>query len=352
MKRTLFILTVLICCVVLAQPSFAQASKESLEKLGAAVADLDGSFNMEVPSGSDRREGVRPSRQLSVVTYLDYSIQPNTVLHISLKGDEMHLEDPGKTLRVSAKGTIVYPYVGEVEVINMTEAEVAEKLEKLLEKDYVRAPEVSVTIIASPGYWMLGDVNAPGRYNMIMDRETTLNEAIAIAGGFREASGITLFRNDWTSIRVVRTELGVRNEYMFKLNDIPQTFTVKPDDIILCRYGEMMDLGNYYIFGEVKNPGKYPIVSDDFSGRKLFKYTSTLDKYITILGASNVVDAVLVADDLTDNAARNWVYLVRKENGRIKRRRIPIGHIYYKGNLKTNLKLKDGDVITVSESWF
>ena len=352
-KKTCMFLGVIICFLVaVSVPAQAQRSQaDRAADSWYAEAELAAWDNAGQPPETTRTTAPQP-KVLSIATYPDYPIQPHTVLHIVLKGDEPHLADPGLQLKVSTRGTIRYPYIGEVNVMDMTIDEVAKKIEGLLEKDYVRAPEVSVTVIASPGYWMLGEIRSPGRYDMTMDREITLTEAISLAGGYAENYGISLFRNDWTSIRVTRTAGGERRLYEFKLQGIPEEFTVKPDDIIICNYGKMMDLGNYYIFGEIMNPGKYPIVGDDFSGRKLFRFSASLNRYIEILGASNVVDAVFNAQGLTFNAARNWVYLVRVENGKRKRWRIPMGHIYYKGDLSTNIRLKDGDVITVSESWF
>lgn len=304
-------------------------------------------------------EGAPRPRVIGEVTYRSHSIQPNTVLHITLKGDEPRYEDPGLTLKVSTIGTIRYPYIGEIEVLDMDEDELAIKIERLLERDYVRAPRVEVKILEKMVYWLLGDVEKPGLFDMPMDREITLREAIALAGGFKEdTQGITLFRDEWTSVKVTRAEMGMRKLYEFTLETVPEDFTVKPDDIILCKYGQIKELGSFYIFGEVRNPGKYPIVDDQFSGKKIFNrwggWSDATTRYPVILGASNVVDAVMGAEGLTDNAARNWVYLVRqKENGRTRRYRIPMGRIFYKGEVdRYNMKLKDGDVITVSESWF
>jgi len=351
MKKILS-LVLIVCFVSVSLPVYGQASRRTLENVGAEYADLADAVTWE--GGGDQAEPApRPRYQrLSVVTYPDYPIQPHTVLHIILKGDEAQYEDPGLTLKVSTKGTIKFPYIGEVEVADMTEDQVARKIEKLLQKDYVRSPEVTVAIASNPGYWLLGAIQLPGRYDMVMDRETTLKEAIDLAGGFRERQDISLFRWGWSEIRVTRTEGGERRLYLFKLNTIPEDFVVKPDDIVICRYGEMKELGEYYIFGEITNPGKYPIVGDEFSGKKLFRFSSNLNRYIEILGASNVVDAVFNAQELNFNAARNWVWLVRKENGKRKRYKIPMGEIYYKGNISKNMRLKDGDIITVSESWF
>ena len=348
MKKIFLTLTAIIYFVTCAYFSHAQASKKTLERIGAEWAE---EADRVAWSGPPQQEPATP-KVLGLATYYDTPIQPNTRLHIRLRGDEPELDRPGVSVEVSTNGTIKYPYIGEVEVVNMTEEQVAKKIEMLLQKDFVISPEVYVSIKESPGYWLLGSVTAPGRYEMLMDREITLAEAIEFAGGFREQGDISLFRNDWTAIRVTRTEEGERRLYEFKLDDIPETFVVKPSDLILCRYGEMKDLGSYYIFGQVANPGKYPIVSDDYSAKKLFRFSTTLNKYITILGASNVIDAIATAEGLTDKAARNWVWLRRKENGKWKRYRIPVGHIIYKGDMSTNIRVKDGDVISVSESWF
>jgi polysaccharide export outer membrane protein len=356
MKKILIFIIATSLIAVFAQGSLAQQRRDDVMDR-AAKAWID-SEDQKVWYGqrTSREEEVRWPRPqvLSIATYPDYPIQPHTTLHITLRGDEPHLEQPGIQAKVSTNGTIRYPYIGEIKVAGLTAEEVAEKIEKLLKKDYVRAPEVSVRVIAAPGYWVLGAVTNTGRYDLVMDREITLKEAIDLAGGFdypREE--VTMFRDDWTSIQVTRTKGDERLLYDFKLDEIPENFTVKPDDIILCRYGEMKDRGNFYVFGEVQNPGKYPLVPDSYSGVKLFRYTSVQDKYITILGASNVIDAISIAGGMTSYAARNWVRLVRfDENGKRKSYVIPMGRIIYKGDVTKNMQLKDGDIVTVPESWF
>jgi polysaccharide export outer membrane protein len=349
MKKT--VLSVLVFMFAFTASSHSQPSSETLEEVGRKWAGEEDVLTWE---GGTREPSPRYDyTRLSQVTYPEYPIQPHTILNVRIKGDEPHLADPGITLKVSTKGYINVPYIGDVEVKNLTEEELAVKIERQLQKDYVRSPEVTVSIVENPGYWLMGAVQYPGRYDMVMEREMTLKEAIELAGGYRERQDISLFRWGWTYIRVTRTEENERRLYEFKLDTIPETFVVKPDDIIICRYGEMPELGEYYIFGEVTNPGKYPIVPDSFSGKKLFRFSSTLNRYIEILGASNVVDAVFNAQELSENAARNWVWVVRTTgDGTKKRFKIPMGEIYYKGDMSKNMRLKDGDIITVSESWF
>jgi protein involved in polysaccharide export with SLBB domain len=344
MRKTILFFSVVVFCFVSALSSFSQEQRDERD-----IFTRDILTKAWVEEKFSREEEWEARRKLSDVVFPDYRVRPHTILHISLRG-EGRLEAPGLTLRVSTNGIIKYPYIGEVDVLGLTEDEMSRKLEGLLEKDYVRAPQVTVMIKASPKYFMLGDVNGPGRYGMVLDREITLTEGIALAGGLRKRTG--LFREEWAKVRVIRTEENERVEYFFYLGQLDEAFLVRPDDIIIVEYGKMEERGSYYILGEVSQEGRYPIVDKEFSAKKIQRYDILHESYITILGAADVVDAILVAKGFTDDAARNYVRVRRKVKGKWKVIRIPVAHIYYTGDMRKNLKLKDGDVISVPESWF
>ncbi|MBD3296554.1 MAG: hypothetical protein GF392_04235 [Candidatus Omnitrophica bacterium] len=104
-------------------------------------------------------------------------------------------------------------------------------------------------------------------------------------------------------------------------------------------------IGVYYIFGEVNNPGRYYIVP---------KPDVTTEKYRTweVGGASSVVDAIFLAEGFTDIANTNGVFVRRGTDGNVRKLRVPVGRIYKTGDMSRDIKLEDGDIIIVPESWF
>ena len=72
----------------------------------------------------------------------EYRIGAKDLLEISVFG----LDEMSQTVRVSEKGKITLPLLGEIEVEELTKAELERKLGQLLEKKYLRNPQVTVFI--------------------------------------------------------------------------------------------------------------------------------------------------------------------------------------------------------------
>jgi polysaccharide export outer membrane protein len=116
-----------------------------------------------------------PAAQLSG----DFAIGISDLLSIDVLG----VPDFTRELRVSARGTIRLPFLGEIKVDGLTPAQAEVKLASLLDPDYVIDPQVSV-IVKEPRsrmFSILGAVLKPGQFQML--EPITLMSAIAGAGG-------------------------------------------------------------------------------------------------------------------------------------------------------------------------
>lgn len=111
-----------------------------------------------------------------------YRLQPTDVLTITVNGQPT-LDT--KT-RVTTDGLITFPLVGNVEAVGLTVQELEERLKTLLEKDYLVSAQVGVFIeqYHPRQVSVIGEVNKPGKYDMPEEKDMTLLEAIALAGGF------------------------------------------------------------------------------------------------------------------------------------------------------------------------
>jgi polysaccharide export outer membrane protein len=95
---------------------------------------------------------------------------------------------------VAGDGTIKLPYIGTLNVQGRTPAEVQSMIVRGL-KGKSQSPQALVVIktnIASTVY-VAGDVHAPGRYNLSLQRERLL-DAIALAGGATNSAEDTVVR--------------------------------------------------------------------------------------------------------------------------------------------------------------
>ncbi|WP_158967136.1 polysaccharide biosynthesis/export family protein [Paraglaciecola sp. L3A3] len=86
--------------------------------------------------------------------------------------------------RVSANGSISMPLIGQVQVKGLTINEVELKITKLYLGDYLKKPDISVSIVEYRQFYVNGEVDKPGGYSY---REgMTVQRAISLAGGFTE----------------------------------------------------------------------------------------------------------------------------------------------------------------------
>ena len=97
-----------------------------------------------------------------------------------------HEESLSGEFVVSSDGKIQYPYIGELTVAGKSCGDVALTVGKGLQDGYLKHPNVSCDLIEfnSRRIMVLGQVKKPGSFPLVHD--TTVIEAIALAGGFGE----------------------------------------------------------------------------------------------------------------------------------------------------------------------
>jgi polysaccharide export outer membrane protein len=144
--------------------------------------------------------------------------------------------------RVSDRGSIGLPLVGEVKVTGSTPTEAANRIaEALREGKYLKNPQVTVAVLTarSRQVSVLGMVARPGRY-VIEDPKGGITEVIAAAGG------ITAGANETVTV--------IRDGDPKKVNTLAGDFELKPGDTIYVDRGP-----TFYIYGEVTRAGAYPV---------------------------------------------------------------------------------------------
>ena len=160
----------------------------------------------------------------------DYRLQPEDVLNITV----VDQADLTTKTRITADGNISFPLLGTVHVAGMTTDEVEKKVTGLLAKDYLVNPQVLVYIgeYAPRQVSVIGCVNTPGKYDMLHEGETTVLQAIAMAGGFSKIA-------DVNSTRILRIdEKGKKQTIMINIKDITvrgekeKDVPLKPNDVI------------------------------------------------------------------------------------------------------------------------
>ncbi len=110
----------------------------------------------------------------------DYVLGTGDMIRIQVYDEEdLYLES-----RVSDRGTISYPFLGELKVTGFTSIQLGETISSRLKGDYLINPKVSVDIMGYREFYVNGEVEAPGGYPF--QPGVTVRKAISIAGGFKE----------------------------------------------------------------------------------------------------------------------------------------------------------------------
>ncbi|RTE65262.1 polysaccharide export protein [Amphritea opalescens] len=146
-------------------------------------------------------------------TLSDYRLGSGDLLSIQVFGEE----DLSMEIRLSDAGTIAYPFLGELKILNMTIGNLSELIQQGLAEGYLHDPQVSITVLEYRQFYINGEVKEPGGYPY--QPGLTLQKAVALAGGFTErASKSKLF---------VSHDGETKNPSLVKLNT-----QIRPGDII------------------------------------------------------------------------------------------------------------------------
>ncbi len=98
---------------------------------------------------------------------------------------EVH-EEPDLTLetQLQGDGKIPYPFLGTLQAIGKTVAELQHEITEGLRGDYLINPEVRVRIMAYRPFYVTGQVRRSGGYPYLLG--LTVEKAVTLAGGFTD----------------------------------------------------------------------------------------------------------------------------------------------------------------------
>lgn len=157
-----------------------------------------------------------------------YVIGPGDVLAINVWKEP----EVSKLLPVRSDGKISLPLAGELQAGGKTPKSLEQDITAKLQS-YISEPEVTVIVqeIKSQRFNILGQVTKPGTY--LLTDSTTVLDAIAMAGGFRDFA-------KRKSIYVLRTNPdGSRQRLLFNYNLVikggnqEQNITIEPHDTVV-----------------------------------------------------------------------------------------------------------------------
>jgi len=151
--------------------------------------------------------------------------------------------------RVTERGTILFPMIGEVPVSGLTPSQAGARIaDKLRNGKYVVNPEVTVSIaqVNSRQVSVLGNVNKPGRYPLD-SVNVKLTDVLATAGGVAGAGADMV-----TVVSAGNRKTDVDLAAMFRNGDLTKNIELQPGDTIYVHRAPMV-----YVYGEVQKGGAY-----------------------------------------------------------------------------------------------
>ena len=154
--------------------------------------------------------------------------------------------------RISERGTITFPLIGEVVVGGLTpEGAAARIADRLSRGKFVIKPQVSVSVqqVRSRQVSVLGEVGKPGRY-ALDDVSNSLTDVLARAGGINGEGD--------DNVIVVRTENGKETRTavdvpeMYRTGDMSHDLRLENGDVVYVKRAPQ-----FYLYGQVQKAGAY-----------------------------------------------------------------------------------------------
>jgi polysaccharide biosynthesis/export protein len=249
-------------------------------------------------------------------------------------------------LHVDDDGTVSHGLLGRVAAGGKTCNELAEELRASLERSYLRAPRVVVTLRESARRTasVLGPVERPGAHPV--HEHMRVLDLLVAAGGLTPGAGSTavLLHPTGAGQEVAAAPDGTSAaspaeldlQALLRGGDAASNPPVGPGDVLIVSRAATgaaaMAEGptpRIRVVGEVARPGTYSLSQ-----------------------APTILDAVLLAGGLTEYASGNRTRIVRGSGERRTETRVRLGDLMSGSGDAQNLDLKDGDLVVVPQSFF
>lgn len=250
-----------------------------------------------------------------------YRVGPEDRIRVDIFG----VEDLSREYRINGAGRVLMPLVGEVPVSGLSLSEVEKVIADAYAEDYLRNPQVSVEVVEyrSQQFTVVGAVSNPKVYSV--SRQTTLIEALAMAGGLSDKAGSSVYLTD----RVRDPETGQPGTRTMIINIEDLMHDAQEYNLVLGE-SAMINVpsgGFVYVEGAVKSPGAYPQRTD-----------------------TTVLKALAQAGGFTFEADRSDVRVLRRSDTASGWEELPIEYNDIRENPAHDIALRNGDIVVVDSS--
>ena len=215
------------------------------------------------PSATDINRALAALAGQSAASSLDYQIGPEDLIEITLFnipeafGAERHLTPRITTLRVSQKGQISLPLLGQLNVTGLTVLTLEQNLRSAYDK-YIHNPQVGVLVKEfRQRVSIIGAVQKPGVFELTGPK--TVIDLLAMAGGINDKAG--------SQVHIYRQGANGRETHVIDLAILANsTGFINADNAAMVNMpvqaGDMINIpeaGMFFVDGAVRKPGSYPL---------------------------------------------------------------------------------------------
>jgi polysaccharide export outer membrane protein len=154
--------------------------------------------------------------------------------------------------RLSERGTVVFPLIGEMKFNGLTPAQAGTQIAEALKRGkYINNPQVTVQLMAvrSRQVAVLGEVARPGKY-ALDDNSSRLTDILAVAGGVTPAAADTVTVLVSRGDKLEKREIDV--SAMARDGNLGSNLQIEGGDTIYVQRAPV-----FYIYGEVQRAGSY-----------------------------------------------------------------------------------------------
>lgn len=181
-----------------------------------------------------------------------YRVGPEDSISIKIFG----VPELSQEYRVDGRGEIMMPLIGGVAISGLTLSEVESLVARRYGESYLRSPQVSAQIkeFRSQQYTVIGAVSRPQVYSA--SRQTTLVEALALAGGVSTSAGDFVYLTD----RIRDPETGTIQVRTLVI-PIDELLRRPEKNNVVIGEGALINVpagGFVFIEGDVGRPGAIP----------------------------------------------------------------------------------------------
>jgi len=251
----------------------------------------------------------------------DYKLGPGDLIDVGVFEWDTVGQNRVVEVRVSERGAIALPLVGEIEVAGRTIADVRREIEsRFVREGLLKTPFVTVGVreYASKRVAVLGAVEEPGMYTL-RQNEATFLDVLALAGGVTERAGATaqIIRRSREGEAGQPIEIDLVR--LLDEGDLAANPMLRDGDAI-----HVSPAPDFYVQGYVRTPGPYPLRRPTM-----------------------VLQGIARAGGLIVRDASPRIALLRRGDGEV----LPLDLVAIAEGEAPNLLLRPEDMIEVRQGW-